>query len=71
MAQRNLADYGDVTSPEIARRELERLAAEQGVQPVTDLSSLTADFWPENENVDDFVLTVRERRRASELRSIE
>jgi hypothetical protein len=71
MAQRNLADYGDVTSPEIARRELERLAAEQGVQPVTDLSSVTADFWPENENVDDFVLTVRERRRASELRSIE
>ena len=71
MAQRNPTESGDVTSPEIARRELERLAAEQGVQPVTDLSLLNADFWPKDENVDDFVRSVRERRHAAEIRSVE
>lgn len=50
------------TIAEVARRELERLAAEQGVKVIIDLHSLRADFWPEDESVDDFVRTVRERR---------
>ena len=71
MAQRNPIIHDEVSATEAARKELERLAAEQGVPPVTNLDSLKADFWPDDENVDDFVRTVRERRRASERRSIE
>lgn len=62
MAQRNSLGRDDVTVSEVARKELERLAAEQGVQPIVDLDSLRADFWPEDESVDDFVRTIRERR---------
>lgn len=71
MAQRNPIIHDDVSASEAARKELERLAAEQGVRPVTNFDSLKADFWPDDENVDDFVRTVRERRRESERRSIE
>jgi hypothetical protein len=71
MAQRNPIVHDDVSAAEAARKELERLAVEQGVRPITDLDSLRADFWPEDESVEDFVRTVRERRRDSERRSIE
>jgi hypothetical protein len=36
-----------------------RLAAEQGVEPVTDIKSLRGDFWPEDESADDFLATLR------------
>ena len=49
----------------VARRQLEKLAAEQSVRPISDFDSLRADFWPEDESIDDFVRTVRERRRDS------
>jgi hypothetical protein len=62
MAQRNPITLGDVSAAEAARKELERLAAEQHVCPITDFDSLKADFWLEDESVDDFVRTVRERR---------
>jgi len=62
MAQRNPIAPDDVSAAEAARKELERLAAEQGVEPIVDLDALRADFWPEDESVDDFVRTVRERR---------
>ncbi len=71
MAQRNPVVRDDVSTAEIARRQLEKLAVEQGVQATTDFDSLKADFWPEDESVDDFVRTVRERRRDSGRRSIE
>jgi hypothetical protein len=71
MAQRNPIVRDDASAVEVARRQLEKLAAEQGVQPITDFASLRADFWPEDESVDDFVRTVRERRRDSGRRSIE
>ena len=71
MAQRNPIVRDDGSAAEVARRQLEQLAAEQGVQPITDFDSLRADFWPEDESVDDFVRTVRERRRDSGRRSIE
>jgi hypothetical protein len=71
MAQRNPVAYVGPVTPEVARKELERLAKEEGVRPITDFSSLRADFWPEDESVDDFIETVRDRRRASKTRSIE
>ena len=55
---------GESYAAEARRQELMQLAAEQGVGPITDLDSLKADFWPEDENVKDFVQTVREHRRA-------
>ena len=69
MAQRNPIVNDDASAAEAARNELERLAAEEGVLPIADFDSLRADFWPEDESVDDFVRSVRERRRASETRS--
>jgi|GEM_PF-5012326 len=71
MAQRNPISGDDVSAAEGARKELERLAAEEGVLPIADFDSLRADFWPAGESVDDFVRSVRERRRASETRSVE
>ncbi len=44
-------------------RTIEELAAEQGVQPVTDFESLLGDFWPEDETADDFIAAVRAWRR--------
>ena len=69
MAQRDHLIRDDVSTAETARQELERLAAEQQVRPITDLDSLKATFWPEDENVDDFVRNMRERRSASQRRS--
>ena len=71
MAQRNPMGRDDASTAKAARRQLEKLAAEQGVQPITDFGSLRADFWPEDESVDDFVRVIRERRRNSGRRSIE
>ena len=71
MAQRNPILRVDVSTAEIARRQLEKLAIEQGVQPITEFDSLKADFWPEDESVDDFVRTIRERWRESRSGSIE
>lgn len=39
--------------------DLETLAAQQGVTPVCDTAVLPGDFWPEDENVDDFVAAIR------------
>ena len=71
MAQRNPTAVDEPVTPELAREELERLAAEQGVKPISNLDMLHADFWPQDESVDDFVRSVRERRRASQIRSVE
>ena len=62
MAKRNPTAVDEPIIPELARQELERLAAERGVRPIVNLDMLRADFWPEDENVDDFVRIVRERR---------
>lgn len=71
MAQRNPVTPESALTAEAARKELETLAAEQCVVPITDVDSLRAAFWPEDESVDDFVRSVRQRRRASEIRSVE
>jgi len=41
---------------------IEELMAEQGTAPITDVSELHGDFWPEEESVEDFVATIREWR---------
>ena len=38
---------------------LQRLAAEQGVQPVTDPTVLLGGFWPEEESAEEFLTTLR------------
>jgi hypothetical protein len=42
---------------------LEDLAAEQGVVPLARFEDLIGDFWPEDEEVDDFIATVRPWRQ--------
>jgi hypothetical protein len=44
-------------------RSLEELARTQGVRPVDDLAELTANFWPDDESVDDLIEFVSEDRR--------
>ena len=44
----------------------EQLMAEQGTGPVTDVSTLHGDFWPEEESIEEFLETLydwRGRRR--------
>lgn len=41
---------------------IEQLMAEQGTGPITDVSVLHGDFWPEEESVEEFVATIREWR---------
>lgn len=38
--------------------DLETLARIQGVKPITDIDSLRGDFWPEDEDIDDFIETL-------------
>ena len=40
---------------------LEQLRAEQGTGPITDLSKLKGDFWPDDE-FEDFLAALREWR---------
>jgi len=41
---------------------VEQLMAEQGTGPVTDVSALHGDFWPEEESIEDFLETLHEWR---------
>lgn len=38
------------------------LIARQGAKPVTRIEDLKADFWPEEESIDEFVRTIRQWR---------
>lgn len=40
---------------------LDELAAEQGVEPVERVEDLVADFWPDDESVDDFLAAIENR----------
>ncbi len=42
--------------------DVDALAAAQGVGPIKDFRDLKAEFWPENESVDEFVKGIREQR---------
>ncbi len=41
---------------------IEQLAAEQGTAPITDVSVLHGDFWPEDESIEDFLAALYEWR---------
>ena len=41
---------------------VEQLMAEQGTGPVTDVSVLHGDFWPEEESMEEFLETLHEWR---------
>ena len=40
----------------------EQLMADQGTGPITDVSVLHGDFWPEEESIEDFLATLYEWR---------
>ena len=42
-----------------AQAELEALLAAQGVGPITSIAELRGDFWPEDEDPDEFLATIR------------
>jgi hypothetical protein len=47
-------------------KSLDELAAEQGVQPIENFSQFldeVGDFWPEEENVEEFIAWLRQSRR--------
>jgi hypothetical protein len=52
-----------------SRPSVAELAASQGVKPVANLADLAADFWPEQEPVDDFIETIYAWRRAAKAES--
>lgn len=50
-------DGNEITIP-----DLDALAKAQGVAPIGDIDELLADFWPEDESVEDFMTAVRRWR---------
>lgn len=56
-------DKQQTPEPSEAQRRLMKLAEEQGVKPLDfDALRAKADFWPEDESVDDFIAAVQEWR---------
>ena len=49
--------YAPAGHPSVAQ-----LMAEQGTGPITDVSVLHGDFWPEEESIEDFLDTLHEWR---------
>ena len=43
--------------------DLATLAAQQGVRPVAKFEDLLVDIWPEDEDIDEFIATLRRWRR--------
>jgi hypothetical protein len=41
---------------------VDQLMVEQGTGPITDVSVLHGDFWPEEESIEDFLKALREWR---------
>lgn len=50
------------------KTDLDTLIRTQGVTPITNVSELKADFWPEDETADEFIATIREWRKGSSSR---
>jgi hypothetical protein len=72
MSRKNLEEDETSTSrADAALAALRELARQQGIKPVTELSLLRGDFWPENESVDELIETVRAWRHEPETRRTE
>ena len=52
----DIAEFAGALSDKTS--ELLALAMQQGVRPIEDPGKLLGDFWPEQEDVDDFVTLV-------------
>jgi len=60
---RNERDSGKVNSPELRSfPSIAELTSQQGTGPITDVSILHGDFWPEDESIDEFLQTLHEWR---------
>ena len=46
----------------VQRIDIDQLVKEQGV-PEDSLANLNGDFWPEDEDVEEFIATIRQWRR--------
>lgn len=55
-------ELGDLYSFD-ALPDLDALAEAQGVRPIENIDDLVADFWPEDESVEDFIAAATEGRR--------
>jgi hypothetical protein len=53
---------GSVQYSAAGHPSVEQLMAEQGTGPVTDVSVLHGDFWPEEESIEEFLETLHEWR---------
>lgn len=51
------------------RLSAEDLARTQGVKPIGDISELKGDFWPHDENLDEFLKWLRTTRNEDRLAS--
>ena len=51
------AEYSAAGHPSV-----EQLMAEQGTGPITDVSVLHGDFWPEDESIEEFLGVLHEWR---------
>ena len=56
------AGSGSVPYSAAGHPSVEQLVAEQGTGPITDVSVLHGDFWPEEESIEDFLDTLHEWR---------
>ncbi len=48
-------------------QSIESIVASQQTQPISSLSTLKADFWPEDESADDFIEFVEQQRQTDRL----
>ena len=58
-----LIDATDFWKP----KTLDQLIQAQGAQPIADLASLIAGFWPEGESADEFIEFTRQQRHEDEF----
>jgi hypothetical protein len=49
--------------PQTVAKDIESLARQLGVVPIDDPDVLRGDFWPEEELLDDFLVSLRASRR--------
>src|SRR4051812_29921354 len=47
----------------LSPEELEAMSRLQGAKPVARFEDLLGNFWPEGEDIDDFIATIRRWRR--------
>ncbi len=51
------------------RIDIDALAAQQGVPESTSIEALKGDFWPEEEDLSEFIATLRQWRQESTERT--